>query len=662
MESVFLRKESLKYVLMLCSAAMLAETSGASREIVLPPGMNCLETTYLVSEVGTEKSPLIIRSADPERPAILSGGRRITGWKVGPDGVWRVTLPEVKAGEWNFVQLFVNGKRRFRPAIPHEGFLTSLSNACEDAKSVGGLWVTPGDVKSSWANRGDIELQAFHNWSVTRMYIDTIDEKSGLVTFPVPRAVNVRQNNFKKRRYRLENVKEAFGRPGEWYLDRPSGVLSYMPCPGENPHTAEVVAPYLDKVVCVTNAKHVIFKDVIFAHQSRVTPREGCYAIQAAFNLPPSVQVVDSEHITFERCGFYHVGGYALDFGRRSRACAVKGCVMRDLGGGGVTIGPFGKDPPDGRGKITIEDCRITEGGRIVPAAVGILIGRSSYNRIVHNEVDHLYYTGISVGWNWDSKPSQAHHNEIAFNHVHDIGQGVLSDMGLVYLLGRAPGTTVHDNFLHDILTGEYGGNGVYADEGSSELKVYNNVIMNTRRSYHQNHGEDNEVFNNVFINSESMQYSFRPHPMTKGNTVSLHHNVCVWKKGGCMDKRPPFSSVKRKLKNWTPPPFEAGCQTASNLYWCVGEGEFKFGKLSFDEWKSLGRDVGSLAADPLFVGDVWRGEVEMKAASPAFEMGIRPLDPCKAGVRTARARPVPQWPCPTPFSWIKKSPPSRIR
>ncbi len=41
----------------------------------------------------------------------------------------------------------------------------------------------------------------------------------------------------------LENALEFLDQPGEWYLDRSSGTLSYYPRPGEDLATAEVVAP-----------------------------------------------------------------------------------------------------------------------------------------------------------------------------------------------------------------------------------------------------------------------------------------------------------------------------------------------------------------------------------------------------------------------------------
>ena len=50
-------------------------------------------------------------------------------------------------------------------------------------------------------------------------------------------------------RYLIENVAEALSEPGEWYLDRESGRLTYLPLPGETPDTVEVIAPRAEKLV-----------------------------------------------------------------------------------------------------------------------------------------------------------------------------------------------------------------------------------------------------------------------------------------------------------------------------------------------------------------------------------------------------------------------------
>ena len=49
----------------------------------------------------------------------------------------------------------------------------------------------------------------------------------------------------------VENVFEALDTPGQWYLDRPTGTLYYMPMPGETPDSATVIAPRLPQLVRV---------------------------------------------------------------------------------------------------------------------------------------------------------------------------------------------------------------------------------------------------------------------------------------------------------------------------------------------------------------------------------------------------------------------------
>ena len=60
----------------------------------------------------------------------------------------------------------------------------------------------------------------------------------------------------------------------------------------------------------------------------------------------------------------------------------------------------------------------------------------------------------------------------IFHNHIHDIGKGVLSDMGAIYTLGVSPGTRIAGNLVHGIDARVYGGLGIYSDEGSSGIKT----------------------------------------------------------------------------------------------------------------------------------------------------------------------------------------------
>ena len=66
---------------------------------------------------GTEKHS-VTYAAYPGEKVVLSGGRRITGWKKGDGEIWTAEIAEVKAGKWYFRQLFVNGQRAFRARMP----------------------------------------------------------------------------------------------------------------------------------------------------------------------------------------------------------------------------------------------------------------------------------------------------------------------------------------------------------------------------------------------------------------------------------------------------------------------------------------------------------------------------------------------------------------
>ena len=100
---------------------------------------------------GPEDSNLIFAACGEERPEIV-GGRLIKGLAPGKDGVLSVSLPEVKAGTWNFRSLFVDGRRMVRarqpnvdPADPYrKGFFYTARDASAFGTCVGCIH-NPGD-------------------------------------------------------------------------------------------------------------------------------------------------------------------------------------------------------------------------------------------------------------------------------------------------------------------------------------------------------------------------------------------------------------------------------------------------------------------------------------------------------------------------------------
>ena len=119
---------------------------------------------FAPADSGTPQAPVIYQAYRQERP-ILSGGRRIEGWKVDAQGRWHASLPDVKSGVWTFAQLFVNDQRRSRPRLPKQGYYHVAekippSPAAHD-RGFDGFKFSGDDLRADWANLGDVEVLGF---------------------------------------------------------------------------------------------------------------------------------------------------------------------------------------------------------------------------------------------------------------------------------------------------------------------------------------------------------------------------------------------------------------------------------------------------------------------------------------------------------------------
>lgn len=200
----------------------------------------------------------VVYASYPGERAVISGGRAISGWKPAEGGLWKVDLPEVKAGKWYFRQLFVNGQPRSRPRFPKEGFFPVAGAPRIDT----GGWVgvgpevksqwdlrtlryRPGDLRKDWKNLDDVEVVVLQFWMESRLRIQNLDDKNHVVLFTGGSWRPLTWSGG----YYAENVFEGLDTPGAWYLDRKQGTLYCRPLPGEDLAKAEVIAPVAQQSV-----------------------------------------------------------------------------------------------------------------------------------------------------------------------------------------------------------------------------------------------------------------------------------------------------------------------------------------------------------------------------------------------------------------------------
>ena len=73
---------------------------------------------------GTPQAPITYQALPGARPE-FRGGRVISGWQQGPDGIWQTHVADVAAGRWYFEQLFVQGAAQLGHEPP-----TSSTSTC----------------------------------------------------------------------------------------------------------------------------------------------------------------------------------------------------------------------------------------------------------------------------------------------------------------------------------------------------------------------------------------------------------------------------------------------------------------------------------------------------------------------------------------------------
>ncbi|MHB8952185.1 MAG: right-handed parallel beta-helix repeat-containing protein [Pirellulaceae bacterium] len=595
---------------------------------------------------GSESAPVVFEVV-PEQRAVLSGGQVITGMEQkGP--LWEVTIPEVSSGQWYFRQLFVAGQRRQVARSPNTGYhriaerLPGPADAQGKPFSRDTFLFAEGDL-APFERIGDVNVILMHSWETSIHPLKSVDVGTRTVQFAAPLkewwCIGYWEPH---QRYYVENARELLDQPGEWYLNRETGVLSYWPLPGETLGNTQVVAPRVTELVRLEGqpdegrfVDHITLRGLTFHNSDWVHDPRGNSSTQAAVEVPAALMADGARHCTIEDCEVAHVGTYGIWLRRGCTDCQVRRNRLFDLGAGGIRVGEAKMASTDAAesSRNVVDNNHIYDGGHVYAAGVGVWVAQSSHNRISNNDIHDLDYTGISIGWNWDDAPNRTDHNVIERNHVHHVARGVLSDAGLIYCLGVSPGSVIRDNLFHDIWPYAQPpfGWGIYLDATCGEYLVENNLVYNTLSGglMYNNGGHEHVIQNNIFATSAN--HALWPYMEKRPST--FRRNIIYLTQGDLfipmgersLDER---LAAGQPLGEWN-----------KNLYWHTqGQDQLRFYRRDFAEWQALGLDTDSLIADPKFVDPAQR-DFQLTAESPAFGLGFQPLN-----IREVGLYGDPQW------------------
>jgi hypothetical protein len=471
------------------------------------------ETLALTAEdSGTPESPIVYR-AEKIGAATLYGGARLSGFTPVVDPTVLARLPvearghvvqcdlktqgitdygELKMRGFGLpktspptLELFCNGQPQTLARWPNEGFvgidrLVAPGNAKTGEPSVIGYL---GDRPERWTRAEDPWLFGYFRflWADASIKVAAIDTAAKTLTTAEPYDYHGGMDTTQGIIYYACNLLEELDRPGEWYLNRQTGMLYFWP--PEDPATACIeIGLWSAPMVAMNQVAHVRVEGLVFdlgrGNGLTLTACEhcliaGCTVSRFAGN---GIAIHGGQGNGLHGCDVHTIGRRATEV----------------LGGDRKTLTP---------GRHFVENCRLWNFGRIDRTYTPAIQLEGVGNRVAHNL---MYDCPSSV------MRIEGNDHVVEFNEVHSAvresdDQGAID----VYFNTTYRGLVFRHNYFHDNgKTGaEHGVQGQAAirlDDAISGAWIYGNVFVRSSNgifgAVNMHSGRDNVIDNNMFV------------------------------------------------------------------------------------------------------------------------------------------------------------------
>lgn len=471
---------------------------------------------------------VIYTAADGAHP-ILSGAKQITGWhQVAGSANWEAAIP---AG-FDTRQLYIDGKRMpIARGLPH-GRLVQTSD---------GMIATSPDV-DSWHNPSNVQA-VFRGgngpWTQTSCPVKSIVGTTVTMAEPCWHNLNLHGYGVQEVAW-FTSPDDGFGglgvwktpttfwnlysamTPGTWSIDRIAHKLYYQPRKGEDPRKEAIVVPALQTLLHVAGTKQhpvhdVTIQGLTFSYGTWLEPDtgNGFPQMQADWYLsgpgapahegtckyakprgtcpfaswtrtPANVVLTSTEHVSVVGNRFTHLGGAGLDLYRGATHDLVEGNEFTDIAASGIQLGATDDAYKPREHYVTVADNYVHDVANQYLGGIGIWIGYSTHSLITHNEIDHVPYTAISIGWGgWHASvvspnrnPNGNAYNVVSNNLMYDY-MHTLGDGGAIYSNGSQ--ATSWKTALYMRRNIAYRGTNtdfsLYTDAASQYVKVGGNFV-----------------------------------------------------------------------------------------------------------------------------------------------------------------------------------------
>ena len=392
------------------------------------------------------------------------------------------------------------------------------------------------------------------------------------------------------------NLLPELDSPGEWYLDRPSGILYFWP-PAPLDHGKTLVS-VLPSLVTIRGASHVTLCGLIL---------EACRETAAHVRGGTDNKIVG--------CTIRNAGSWAVQMS--GAGSSVAGCDIYETGDGG--IGLSGGDRKTlTPGRLAAENNHIhhySRWNRICRPAISL---DGVGNRAAHNLIDNAPHQAISFSGN---------DHTIELNEIHSVCYES-NDAGAIYS-GRnwtMRGTIVRHNYFHHINGFEGRGCvGVYLDDQFSGTEISGNLFVKVTRAAMIGGGRDCTIANNIFVDcvpathvdARGLGWAARGRGGMENSLAAMPYREPLW-----AGRYPALVKILEE-----DPMAPRGNVIARNI--CVGG---RWGDFEAKAKPLVTFQDNLLKEDPRFV-DADHGNFQLKDDSPAFKLGFQRIPLEKIGL-----------------------------
>ncbi|HXI85233.1 MAG TPA: right-handed parallel beta-helix repeat-containing protein [Verrucomicrobiae bacterium] len=447
---------------------------------------------------GTRESPIVYCGFGSEQAKFI-GGKELTGFKPvqspsilqllpppARTNVLQVELPALGItdyGELPFdsFELFFNDKPMTLARWPNDGW-TQI--AAIPAGEKGPTIQYANDRISVWARPAEVWMHGYwgRDWADQYLHVRSIDPEKRLITIANPQS---QYGYHVGARYYALNVLEELDEPGEWYLDRKTGILYFWP-PSTALQGKAIGSVLKEPLFLLRNTSFVTISNLTFSCARG-----------------PAVQVIGGFRSLVARCRFQNLGGVAVALGNAARNTwgllyssstydgncgsnnGIEDCDIFDTGAGALIIG--------GGNRLTL-----TPGNNF--ASRNIIARFNRIKRTMSPGI-HVFGVGNRVDHNLIYEAPNAaiflsgNDHEIEFNEIHDVCLET-SDAGAIYM-GRnlsERGNIFRHNLLHDIPQV-----GIFLDDFAGGATVFGNIFDKVNTGVQVSSGSANHVEGNLF-------------------------------------------------------------------------------------------------------------------------------------------------------------------